>query len=105
MNGPRRVEQRVLTIALSTLLPMILFGYVFHATTVEQTLSQEKKNLREQSKTYALILLERLQTHASISAHETLQFPKSTLSFDPATDRFVINKSIHVALGDLLWTL
>ena len=105
MKGRRRVERHVLMTVLSTLLPMILFGYVFYAATVEQTLSQAERRLRDHSKTYALILLERLQTHAAISARTPLQFPKSTLSFDPPTDRFVINESTYVPLGDLLWDL
>ena len=105
MKGHRRVERHVLVIVLSTLLPMILFGYVFYATTVEQTLSQAQSRLRENSKIYALILLERLQTRATISKQSSLKFPTSTLSFDPPTDRFVINESTYVPLGDLLWDL
>lgn len=105
MKGRRRVERHVLMTVLSTLLPMILFGYVFYAATVEQTLSQAERRLRDHSKTYALILLERLQTSAAISARTPLQFPKSTLSFDPPTDRFVINENTYVPLGDLLWDL
>ena len=54
MKGRRRVERHVLMTVLSTLLPMILFGYVFYAATVEQTLSQADRRLRDHSKTYAL---------------------------------------------------
>ncbi len=105
MKGRRRVERHVLMTVLSTLLPMIMLGYVFYAATVEQTLSQAQSRLRENSKTYALILLERLQTRATISTQSSLKFPTSTLSFDPPTDRFVINGSTYVPLGDLLWDL
>ena len=93
----RQVKSRMLTMfAFATLVPMVAFGYLAHNYAVSQTLDQASIRLRAESKTYALILLERLQTYAGIDAYDTEPAERPQLSLDRDNDRIIIGRSRHV---------
>ena len=92
--------------AFATLVPMLAFGYLAYTYAVSQTLDQANIRLREESKTYALILLERLQTYRGIDAYDIeplAERPK--LSLDRDNDRIIIGRSrpvlVDIWLRDL----
>jgi diguanylate cyclase (GGDEF)-like protein len=99
----QQVRRRVLTMfALSTLLPMLAFGYLVYSMAANQTLDQASARLKEESKQYALILLERLQTYAGKDANQVTLDDRPTLTIEPEEGLIVIGVTNKVQVADWL---
>ncbi|MCZ6656673.1 MAG: EAL domain-containing protein [Gammaproteobacteria bacterium] len=107
MARPRQqVKSRILTtLALSTLVPMIVFGYIAHTSTVNASLERAYASLREDSKTYALTLLERLQTYAGVDARHPELTDHPELAIDLDRDVVIVGAEKLIAMDDWLWDI
>ncbi len=102
----RQVKSRILTtLALSTLVPMIVFGFIVHRATVNSTLELADARLRDDSKTYSLTLLERLQTVAGLDARHPQLTDRPDLTLNHQVGVIVVGDNKVIPVDDWLWDL
>lgn len=99
----RKFERKVLlTLALVTLVPTLLLGYLVYQQLTQLALNQAERDLRYESKTYGLTLIERLVWFAEREL--VSDAPRELLRLDPTGEHLVVGGR-SFAMSQWIWDL